>query len=209
MRPRTRRSSSAGCPPAQTGNIPWTAPRRRCSLGRRGRWQTRAPQRRRQHTSRWARIPGCAAEWPRQVVESPAPPARGGIVVGALRRQGLPQSKGATDGGHLDFFNVFVFFRKKTRPREFSLLERKKTDKPTEGWEEDKVPTCTSRILEGRTIRDTGERERGAHERIATRRGAGQGSPTRQGPGIPLSYRTGCTRRHGGRRGPPTGCALS
>ena len=27
-------------------------------------------------------------------------------------------------------------------------------------------------------------------------------------PGIPLSYRTGCTRRHGGRRGPPTGCAL-
>ena len=31
------------------------------------------------------------------------------------------------------------------------------------GWEEDKVPTCTSRILEGRTIRDTGERERGAH----------------------------------------------
>ena len=161
MRPRTRRSSSAGCPPAQTGNIPWTAPRRRCSLGRRGRWQTRAPQRRRQHTSRWARIPGCAAEWPRQVVESPAPPARGGIVVGALRRQGLPQSKGATDGGHLDFFNVFVFFRKKTRPREFSLLERKKTDKPTEGWEEDKVPTCTNEQDLGRKD-DQGHRGTGA-----------------------------------------------
>ena len=51
-------------------------------------------------------------------------------------------------------------------------------------------------------------------------RGTGVGSASRHGgglgrvhphdrvPGIPLSYRTGCTRRHGGRRGPPTGCAL-
>ena len=34
-----------------------------------------------------------------------------------------------------------------------SLLkkERKKTDTPNEGWDEDRVPTCTSRILEGRS----------------------------------------------------------
>ena len=56
--------------------------------------------------------------------------------------------------------------------------ERKKTDKPNEGWEEDRVPTCTSRILEGRS----GTQGNGSGERIATRRGAGQGSPTRQGP---------------------------
>ena len=40
------------------------------------------------------------------------------------------------------------------------------------------VHTCTSRILEGRS----GTRGDGSGERIATRRGAGQGSPTRQGP---------------------------
>ena len=60
----------------------------------------------------------------------------------------------------------------------------------------------------GRTIRDTGERDYGSGERIATRRGLGRVHPHDRVPGIPLSYRTGCTRRHGGRRGPPTGCAL-
>ena len=29
--------------------------------------------------------------------------------------------------------------------------ERKKTDTPNEGWDEDRVPTCTSRILEERS----------------------------------------------------------
>ena len=47
----------------------------------------------------------------------------------------------------------------------------------TEGWAEDKVPTCASRVLEGRS----GKQGNGSGERIATRRGAGQGSPTRQG----------------------------
>ena len=32
-----------------------------------------------------------------------------------------------------------------------SQKERKKTDTPNEGWDEDRVPTCTSRILEGRS----------------------------------------------------------
>ena len=31
------------------------------------------------------------------------------------------------------------------------LKGRKKTDKANEGWEEDRVPTCTSGILEGRS----------------------------------------------------------
>ena len=44
----------------------------------------------------------------------------------------------------------------------FPKKERKKTDKPNEGWEEDRVPTCTSRILEGRSG-TTGDREWGAH----------------------------------------------
>merc|ERR1711965_838771 len=57
-----------------------------------------------------------------------------------------------------------------------------------------------------RTIRDTGERERGAHR--DTEGGWAGVHPHDRVPGIPLSYRTGCTRRHGGRRGPPTGCAL-
>ena len=38
--------------------------------------------------------------------------------------------------------------------------ERKKTEQANEGWEKDRAPTCTSRILEGRSG-DTGERERG------------------------------------------------
>ena len=44
----------------------------------------------------------------------------------------------------------------------------------------------------------------------ASRHGGGLGRvhPHDRVPGIPLSYRTGCTRRHGGKRGPPTGCAL-
>ena len=32
-----------------------------------------------------------------------------------------------------------------------SKKERKKTDTPNEGWDEDRVPTCTSRILEERS----------------------------------------------------------
>ena len=41
--------------------------------------------------------------------------------------------------------------------------ERKKEiDKPNEGWGEDRVPTLHEQDF-GRTIRDTGERERGAH----------------------------------------------
>ena len=47
--------------------------------------------------------------------------------------------------------------------------ERKKTDKPDEGWGEDRVPNRTSRILEGRS----GTQGNGGGERIATRRGAG------------------------------------
>ena len=43
--------------------------------------------------------------------------------------------------------------RKKTdNPRdERKRKERSKTDTPNEGWDEDKVPTCTSRILEERS----------------------------------------------------------
>jgi len=40
--------------------------------------------------------------------------------------------------------------RRGTSPRTTSAhnkKERKKTNNPREGWEEDKVPTCTSRIL--------------------------------------------------------------
>ena len=55
--------------------------------------------------------------------------------------------------------------------------ERKKTDQPNEGWGEDKVPTCTSRVLEGRS----GTQGNRSGERIATRRGAGQGSPVISG----------------------------
>ena len=55
---------------------------------------------------------------------------------------------------------------------------------------------------------DQGHRGTGAGS--ASRHGGGLGRvhPHDRVPGIPLSYRTGCTRRHGGRRGPPTGCAL-
>ena len=42
--------------------------------------------------------------------------------------------------------------------------KRKKTDKPNEGWEKDRVPTCTSRILEGRS----GTQGNGSGERIST-----------------------------------------
>ena len=64
--------------------------------------------------------------------------------------------------------------------RELQVLQ----DKPNEGWEKDRVPTCTSRILEGRS----GTQGNGSGERIATRRGAGQGSPTRQGcRGLPAN----------------------
>ena len=68
--------------------------------------------------------------------------------------------------------------------RDASFLN--KTDTPNEGWEKDRVPTCTSRILEGRS---------------GTHRGMGVGSASRHGggplgrvhphdrvPGIPLSY---------------------
>ena len=49
----------------------------------------------------------------------------------------------------------------------------------------------------------------GSGERIATRRGAGQGSPNTTGSKGFLSRRgRSCTRWHGCRRGPPTGCAL-
>ena len=60
---------------------------------------------------------------------------------------------------------------------------------------------------EGRHVGQGGERT-GAGS--ASRHGGGLGRvhPHDRVPGIPLSYRTGCTRRHGGRRGPPTGCAL-
>ena len=55
---------------------------------------------------------------------------------------------------------------------------------------------------------DQGHRGTGAGS--ASRHGGGLGRvhPHDRVPGIPLSYRTGCTRRHGGKRGPPTGCAL-
>ena len=36
-------------------------------------------------------------------------------------------------------------------PPDARKKERKKTDTPNEGWDEDRVPTCTSRILEGRS----------------------------------------------------------
>ena len=58
---------------------------------------------------------------------------------------------------------------------------------------------------------DQGHRGTGAGS--ASRHGGGLGRvhpPTPQGPrdSSLVFYRTGCTRRHGGRRGPPTGCAL-
>ena len=48
------------------------------------------------------------------------------------------------------------------RSRASPVKERKKTDNPNEGWEEDRSPPLHEQDL-GRTIRDTGERERGAH----------------------------------------------
>ena len=67
--------------------------------------------------------------------------------------------------------------------------ERKKTGKQNEGWEEDKhkVPTCTSRILEGRS-----GTHRGTGVGSASRHGGGLGRvhPHDRVPGIPLSYRT-------------------
>ena len=42
--------------------------------------------------------------------------------------------------------------------------KEKKTLNPNEGWEEDKVPTCTSRILEGRSgTQGNGSGERTSH----------------------------------------------
>ena len=35
--------------------------------------------------------------------------------------------------------------------RPLEKKERKKTDTPNEGWDKDRVPTCTSRILEERS----------------------------------------------------------
>ena len=82
--------------------------------------------------------------------------------------------------------------------------ERKKTDNPNEGWEEDRSPPARA----GSWKDDQGHRGTGVGS--ASRHGGGLGRvhPHDRVPGIPLSYRTGCTRRHGGRRGPPTGCAL-
>ena len=91
---------------------------------------------------------------------------------------------------------------------------RKKTDNPNEGWAEDRVPTylpARQDFWKDR-IRDTGEREEWGAHRDTEREGWAGFTHT---PGIPLSYsRIGRTklhpaaRRHGGRRGPPTGCAL-
>ena len=63
-------------------------------------------------------------------------------------------------------------------------------------------------ILVGRTIRDgdTGERERGAHR--DTEGGWAGFTHTTGSQGFPSRIGQSCTRRHGGRRGPPTGCAL-
>ena len=57
-----------------------------------------------------------------------------------------------------------------------------------------------------RTIRDTGERERGAHR--DTEGGWAGFTHTTGSQGFPSRIGQSCTRRHGGRRGPPTGCAL-
>ena len=58
----------------------------------------------------------------------------------------------------------------------------------------------------GRTIRDTGERERGAHR--DTEGGWAGFTHTTGSQGFPSRIGQSCTRRHGGRRGTPTGCAL-
>ena len=70
----------------------------------------------------------------------------------------------------------------------YNLEERKKEKRePKRGMGRGQGPHLEQDF--GRTIRDTGERERGAHR--DTERGAGQGSPTHDRvPGIPLSYRT-------------------
>jgi len=101
---------------------------------------------------------------------------------GPLRRTHQPgverRPAGDAGSGALATWSWSTWSRRSTRsfshtPVPCRVKERKKTDKPNEGWEEDRVvPTCTSRILEGRS----GTPGNGSGERIATRRGARQGS---------------------------------
>ena len=63
-----------------------------------------------------------------------------------------------------------------TTPKHRHLLkERKKTDTPNEGWDEDRVPTCTSRIFgkiertrEGAVEKKGKETRRGARGKAHT-----------------------------------------
>ena len=88
-------------------------------------------------------------------------------------------------------------------PLPHSPKERKQTNQTRDGGRTRSPPARA-----GFWKDDQGHRGTGAGS--ASRHGGGLGRvhPDDGVPGIPLSYRTGCTRRHGGRRGPPTGCAL-
>ena len=58
------------------------------------------------------------------------------------------------------------------------LIKINKTDTPNKRWEKDRVPPHLREQDLGRTSRDTGERERGAHRDTE----GGWAGPTRQGP---------------------------
>ena len=90
------------------------------------------------------------------------------------------------------------------------LEERKQTTQRRDGRRTGSPRTCTSRILEGRS--GTRMNGVGSASRHGARRGAGQGvHPHNRVPGkqgSPSRIGQSCTRRHGRRRGPPTGGAL-
>ena len=73
--------------------------------------------------------------------------------------------------------------------------ERRKENKPNEGWDEDRVPTCTSRTGAGFWKDDQGHRGTGVNSLSgvgsASRHGGelGRVHPHDRVPGIPLSYR--------------------
>ena len=91
---------------------------------------------------------------------------------------------------------------RQTRPTHRKLKKKQKSPTQTtnkdEGWEE---RTRSPPARAGFWKDDQGHRGTGAGS--ASRHGGGLGRvhPHDRVPGIPLSYRTGCTRRHGGRRG--------